>query len=118
LARDLIEIGCHVDLTSGLVDISADRLLAHPLGTRPVVYIEPTRRFGWRAVAKRVFDLLLAICLLILTLPILIVSAILIKFDSKGPLFFTQPRLGRDGVIFGVRKLRTMIVGAEQMLDE
>jgi exopolysaccharide biosynthesis polyprenyl glycosylphosphotransferase len=118
LARDLIEIGCHVELTSGLVDISADRLLAHPLGTRPVVYIEPTRRFGWRAVAKRVFDLLLAICLLILTLPILIVSAILIKFDSKGPLFFTQPRLGRDGAIFGVRKLRTMVVGAEQMLDE
>ena len=118
LARDLIEIGCHVELTSGLVDISADRLLPHPLGTRPVVYVEPIRRFGWRAVAKRGFDLLLAVFLLIVTLPILIVSIVLIKLDSKGPLFFTQPRLGRNGVIFGVRKLRTMVVGAERMLDE
>jgi exopolysaccharide biosynthesis polyprenyl glycosylphosphotransferase len=118
LARDLIEVGCHVELTSGLVDISADRLLPHPLGTRPVVYIEPIRRFGWRAVAKRGFDLLLAVLLLLLTLPVLIVAAVLIKLDSKGPLFFTQPRLGRNGVIFGVRKLRTMVVGAEIMLDE
>jgi exopolysaccharide biosynthesis polyprenyl glycosylphosphotransferase len=118
LARDLIEVGCHVELTSGLVDISADRLLPHPLGTRPVVYVEPIRRFGWRAVAKRVFDLLFAVLLLILTLPVLIVTAVLIKLDSKGPLFFTQPRLGRNGVIFGVRKLRTMVVGAERMLDE
>jgi exopolysaccharide biosynthesis polyprenyl glycosylphosphotransferase len=118
LARDLIEVGCHVELTSGLVDISADRLLPHPLGTRPVVYVEPIRRFGWRAVAKRVFDLLFAVLLLVLTLPVLIVSAVLIKLDSKGPLFFTQPRLGRDGAIFGVRKLRTMVVGAERMLDE
>src|SRR5205085_6740008 len=79
LARDLIEVGCHVELTSGLIDISADRLLAHPLGTRPVVYIEPTRRSGWRAVAKRVFDLLLAVGLLLVTLPVLVVSAVLIK---------------------------------------
>jgi len=118
LARDLIEVGCHVELTSGLVDISADRLLAHPLGTRPVVYVEPIRRFGWRAVAKRVFDLFLATLLLVLTLPLLIVSAVLIKLDSKGPLFFTQLRLGRDGVVFGVRKLRTMVIGAELMLDD
>jgi lipopolysaccharide/colanic/teichoic acid biosynthesis glycosyltransferase len=82
------------------------------------VYVEPIRRFGWRAVAKRVFDLLFAVLLLILTLPVLIVTAVLIKLDSKGPLFFTQPRLGRNGVIFGVRKLRTMVVGAERMLDE
>ena len=54
LARELIEIGCHVELTSGLVDISADRLLARPLGRRAVMYIEPVRRLGWRAVAKRV----------------------------------------------------------------
>ena len=118
LARDLIEVGCHVELTSGLVDICADRLLPHPLGTRPVVYVEPIRRFGWRAVAKRAFDLLLAVFLLVLTLPILIVSAIFIKLDSKGPLFFTQPRLGRNGVIFGVRKLRTMVADAERMLDD
>jgi exopolysaccharide biosynthesis polyprenyl glycosylphosphotransferase len=118
LARDLIEVGCHVELTSGLVDISADRLLPHPLGTRPVVYVEPIRRSGWRGVAKRGFDLLLALLLLVLTLPVLIVSAVLIKLDSKGPLFFTQPRLGRNGVVFGVRKLRTMVVGAERMLDD
>lgn len=44
LARALLELEYHVELTSGLVDIPADRLLARPLGRRPVVYIPPTRR--------------------------------------------------------------------------
>ena len=44
LARALLELEYHVELTSGLVDIPADRLLARPLGRRPVVYIPPARR--------------------------------------------------------------------------
>lgn len=117
LARELIEIGCHVELTSGLVDISADRLLARPLGRRAVMYIEPVRRLGWRAVAKRAFDIIITAGLLVVGAPILIVAALLIKLDSKGPVFFSQVRVGKDGRLFRVRKLRTMVADAEQQLE-
>jgi exopolysaccharide biosynthesis polyprenyl glycosylphosphotransferase len=117
LARELIEIGCHVELTSGLVDISADRLLARPLGRRAVMYIEPVRRLGWRAVAKRAFDIIIATGLLVFASPILAIAALLIKLDSNGPVFFSQVRVGKDGKLFRVRKLRTMVNDAEQQLE-
>jgi exopolysaccharide biosynthesis polyprenyl glycosylphosphotransferase len=117
LARELIEIGCHVELTSGLVDISADRLLARPLGRRAVMYIEPVRRLGWRAVAKRTFDIIIATGLLVFASPVLAIAALLIKLDSNGPVFFSQVRVGKDGKLFRVRKLRTMVNDAEQQLE-
>lgn len=118
LARELMECGYHVELTSGLVDISADRLLTRPLGRRPVMYIEPVRLAGWRAVAKRSFDVILAAVLLFFAMPILVISAILIKLDSRGSVFFSQVRVGKKGRLFRVWKLRTMVADAEEMLDD
>jgi exopolysaccharide biosynthesis polyprenyl glycosylphosphotransferase len=118
LARELMECGYHVELTSGLVDISADRLLTRPLGRRPVMYIEPVRLAGWRAVAKRSFDVVLASVALFFATPLLFVSAILIKLDSRGPVFFSQVRVGRKGKLFRVWKLRTMVADAEDLLED
>jgi exopolysaccharide biosynthesis polyprenyl glycosylphosphotransferase len=118
LARELMECGYHVELTSGLVDISADRLLTRPLGRRPVMYIEPVRLAGWRAVAKRSFDTILAAVALCFAAPVLLVSAILIKLDSRGPVFFSQVRVGRKGKLFRVWKLRTMVADAEDLLED
>jgi len=117
LARDLTDAGFHVEITSGLVDISADRLLAHPLGRRPVLYVEPVHRVGWRAAAKRLFDLMVAGTLLVLSSPVLAICAVLIKIDSRGPVFFSQVRVGKDGRLFRFWKLRTMVPEAEHMLD-
>jgi exopolysaccharide biosynthesis polyprenyl glycosylphosphotransferase len=118
LARDLMDKGFHVELTAGLVDIAADRLIARPLGRRPVLYVEPVRRVGWRAAAKRLFDLVMAGSMLLLLLPLLAVCAVLVKLDSRGPVFFRQVRLGKNGKTFKLAKLRTMVVGAELMVDE
>jgi exopolysaccharide biosynthesis polyprenyl glycosylphosphotransferase len=118
LARELIEMGCHVELTSGLVDISADRLIARPLGRRPVMYIEPVKRVGWRAVAKRMFDVAVAAFGLVFAAPVVLAVAIATKLDSPGPVFFSQERIGKDGELFPVRKLRSMVVDAEQRLED
>jgi len=117
LARELMELGYHVELTSGLVDISADRLIARPLGRRPVMYVEPVRLSGWRAAAKRGFDIVVSAASLLVIAPVIAVAAIAIKLDSRGPVFFMQARVGRNGKLFRVRKLRTMIADAEQMLE-
>lgn len=57
---------------------------------------------------KRVFDLLVSAPILLLLGPVLCVAAILIRLDSAGPVLFTQPRLGKNGVVFVVYKFRTM----------
>ena len=57
---------------------------------------------------KRVFDIVFTAIALIALLPILFFVAILIKLESKGPLFFTQERVGKKGKIFKLLKFRSM----------
>lgn len=57
---------------------------------------------------KRVLDVLLAIFGILVTLPVFIVVAFCIKLDSKGPVIFFQPRLGKDAKAFTLYKFRTM----------
>jgi undecaprenyl phosphate N,N'-diacetylbacillosamine 1-phosphate transferase len=66
---------------------------------------------------KRLIDIFGSIIGLIIILPLLIIIALLIKFTSKGPIFFKQERLGKDGKIFKIIKFRTMIVNAENIGD-
>jgi len=64
-------------------------------------------------VAKEVVDIVLGSILLVLLLPVLIACAAIIRLTSKGPVFFTQIRLGKDGRSFKMHKLRTMFADAE-----
>ncbi len=63
---------------------------------------------------KRVFGVLLASFGLLLSAPLIIVIAILIKIDSPGPVLFVQERVGKDGKIFKLYKFRSMRVDAEK----
>jgi exopolysaccharide biosynthesis polyprenyl glycosylphosphotransferase len=64
-------------------------------------------------VLKRSFDLVGAgFCLLVLS-PLLVLVAVMIKLDSRGPVFFRQTRIGRDGLPFEMWKFRSMIDGAD-----
>jgi sugar transferase (PEP-CTERM system associated) len=66
-----------------------------------------------RDVVKRGFDLLASGILLLATSPIIAVTALLIKLDSTGPLFYRQERVGEGGRTFAVTKFRSMRVDAE-----
>lgn len=118
LARDLLDQGVHVELSSTLRDISSQRLTVRPLGRFPIVYVEPVTRGGWRAWAKRTFDVVGAGLGLILMAPILAAVAVVVKLDSRGPVLFRQVRVGRDSEPFSVLKVRTMVVDAEARLAE
>lgn len=65
-------------------------------------------------VAKRALDLALSFFLLILCLPIMLIVALLIKLTSRGPVFFSQIRAGKNGKGFTMYKFRTMREGAEE----
>lgn len=118
LIRDLVEAGFHVELSSTLADIAPERLTVRPLGRFPVVYIEPRRRQGWRALAKRSFDVVVACAALVVLGPVLAAIAIGVRATSSGPALFRQERIGRNGVAFDVLKFRTMVVDAEDRLAE
>ena len=118
MARDLLDQGIHVELSSTLRDIASERLTVRPLGRFPVVYVEPVTREGWRAGAKRAFDLVVGLVTLLVAAPVLAVAALAIKLDSRGPVLFRQVRVGRNSEPFHVLKLRSMVVDAESQLAD
>ena len=68
----------------------------------------------YKSFFKRFFDFLFAVIILIVSSPILLILAIAIKLDSKGPVIFKQVRVGKDGRVYDMYKFRSMCVGAEQ----
>lgn len=68
----------------------------------------------YKAFLKRFIDILLASLILILSSPILLILAIAVKLDSRGPVVFKQKRLGLNGKEFWIYKFRTMCVNAEK----
>ncbi|MDY4604554.1 sugar transferase [Clostridium tertium] len=69
-------------------------------------------------LSKRIIDIIGSLIGLILLSPILIIVGILIKFESKGPIVFTQKRVGKDGKEFDMYKLRSMVVNAEEIKEK
>ena len=118
LIRSLTEHGLHVEISSTLCDIASDRLTVRPIGRLPVLYIEPSVRDGWRARAKRAFDVVVAAAALVVATPVIVASMILVKCSSSGPVLFRQHRVGLDGRLFEILKLRTMVVDAEDRLAD
>ena len=64
---------------------------------------------------KRFFDVLISFLGLVITSPILLIIAIAIKLESKGPVIFKQERVGKNGKVYRMYKFRSMCDGAEQM---
>lgn len=67
----------------------------------------------YRRFIKRFLDVLFALFILIVASPVLLIVAVAVKVDSKGPIVFKQKRLGLNGKTFEMYKFRTMVVNAE-----
>lgn len=68
-------------------------------------------------VAKRFFDIVLSLCGLVILSPLFLITAVAIRLDSKGPAFYSQKRIGKNGKPFIMYKFRSMCVDAEQQLE-
>jgi lipopolysaccharide/colanic/teichoic acid biosynthesis glycosyltransferase len=69
-------------------------------------------------MSKRVFDLLFGILALILAMPLMAVSAFMVYLEDGAPVIFRQKRVGRDGKLFEIYKLRTMVKNAEHLQSQ
>src|SRR5262245_39104495 len=70
---------------------------------------------NWYVPCKLVGDMAAAIILLVATLPLLLLAALLVKLTSRGPIFYSQTRLGRNGRPFSIYKIRTMRHNCESL---
>jgi exopolysaccharide biosynthesis polyprenyl glycosylphosphotransferase len=67
---------------------------------------------------KRLIDIIGSLCGIIVLSPLLLIVSLLIKLESKGPIFFSQKRVGLNDKEFNMYKFRSMIVNAEELLDK
>ncbi len=88
----------------------------------PIVEVKKTPLDGWGRIAKRIFDIIGSIFLIILTSPFILFSVLLIKIDSHGPVFFSRRddgsplfRVGQGGKLFRYFKFRSMVPGTDSM---
>ena len=71
-----------------------------------------------RAITKRIVDIVLSTLAIAVLLPVFIILAVLVKIESKGPVFYISKRAGRGYKIFNFLKFRTMILDADKNIDD
>ncbi|NUO79982.1 undecaprenyl-phosphate glucose phosphotransferase [candidate division KSB1 bacterium] len=81
----------------------------------PLIEILPQYMPTWERIAKRVLDFTLSLVILVLFAPVWLLVALIIKLDSRGPIFYKQERMGKDGRRFNVIKFRSMVSDAEKL---
>ena len=116
VARELVDRGVHVHVSSGLRGVDHRRLRNLPLAHEPFYYLEPACLSRWQRSCKRALDITVAGGAGIVLSPILVAAGIAVKLGDRGPVLFRQTRIGRDGRPFTVLKLRTMVPDAETQL--
>ena len=79
-----------------------------------LIFSEGFRKSPLRSFMKRTGDLVLSVLMLVALSPLILLTAILIKLDSKGPIIFSQERVGQYGKSFNVHKFRSMVSDAEK----
>lgn len=93
--------------------ILASEVSVADLGGLPLLTVRDIALRGWKLTLKRAMDLLVSAVGLVVLSPLMLLMALLIKLDSKGPVFYAQERMGLDSVPFQMVKFRSMKEGAE-----
>lgn len=110
--------GTDIDLVvaPGIMDVAGPRVRTRPVQGLPLIHVEAPRFSGPTLVFKNIMDRTLAAVGLLLLLPLFLTVALSIALTDRGPVFFGQERVGRDGRTFRMLKFRTMITDAESAL--
>ena len=98
-----------------MLDIAGPRLTVRPAAGLPLLHLDEAILSRPQAFAKRSLDLIGALALSLLLLPVFLACAIAVRLSSKGPVLFRQPRIGSGGRPFTMIKFRTMVEGADAM---
>jgi exopolysaccharide biosynthesis polyprenyl glycosylphosphotransferase len=122
LMWELEPLGVELVVSPGVMDVARSRLAMRPIAGLPLLYIDKPQYQGAKRIQKRAFDFCFALAALIVSSPVLLVTALAVKMTSRGPIFYKAERIGIDGKPFLMFKFRTMVEDADKelmsLLDE
>ena len=100
-------------VSPAITGVSSSKLTTRVIAGSPLLEIASTKFTGPQYLLKTALDLVLGLVAFLVSLPIVLVTALIVKISDGGPAFFTQTRVGLNGKEFTIYKLRSMKVGAE-----
>lgn len=115
---DVEAMNLEVALITSAVDVSGHETNIRVIQGSTVMTISLPQYSPWAMFKKRVFDIVVSLMALVGTAIITILVAIAIKVTDRGPIFYTQTRVGRRGKPFKMIKFRSMVVNADKMKSE
>jgi len=113
LGWDLEGTGIGMVLAPGMTQVAGPRILTRPVAGLPLMHVEAPRFTGPRRAMKTTFDVVGAIVLGLVLLPLFALIAVLVRRD-RGPAIYRQTRVGIGGETFMMWKFRSMVVGADR----
>ena len=113
LVMECRELGIGVKIQPDLYEFFTGQARLLAIHGMPLIDINPELMKTWERFIKRAIDIALSACVLILGFPFLLITALLVRLDSKGPVIFKQIRVGKNGRVFTMYKFRSMVVDAE-----
>jgi exopolysaccharide biosynthesis polyprenyl glycosylphosphotransferase len=96
------------------LEMSLRRSRVHEMEDLLIVELQTPRLTRGQNLLKRIFDVASAATLLVLSSPLMLITAIVIRLNSRGPAVFRQDRVGREGAEYQLYKFRTMVTDAEK----
>lgn len=113
MLQDLEGLDVDLQMSAGLFEMVTDRLDLRDVGGIPMLGLRTVNLKEGNLLLKRAFDIIVSVLSLALASPVMLVSMILIKLDSPGPVFYVQQRVGKNNESFNIYKFRTMRMDAE-----
>lgn len=108
IAAQCSERGIKVNIEPDLYDIFTGQTRAQNIYGIPLIEIRTQLMKPWQLVIKRLFDIMFSMAVILIGLPIWLLIALIVKLDSPGKVFYTQPRVGKNGKVFKMFKFRSM----------
>jgi len=114
IINDLEGVDVLIKVKPNNYDILAGRVKMQSIFDVPLIEIKHDLMPVWQFSLKRVFDVVISLSALFLLSPLFLISTILVKIGSQGPVFFYQERIGIHGGLFKIIKFRSMSIDAEK----
>ncbi|MDD5605863.1 MAG: sugar transferase [Patescibacteria group bacterium] len=108
LIRFCEDNGIALQYIPSLTGLYTSQMTIDTISGYPIIELSPTPLAGWGRIAKRTFDIVVSTIGIIVLSPVMLAVATAIKLNSKGPIIFAQPRVGRRGELFTFYKFRSM----------
>jgi exopolysaccharide biosynthesis polyprenyl glycosylphosphotransferase len=113
LAWQLEGSGVDLVVAPSLTNVAGPRITIRPVAGLSLLHVDEPEFTGFRRLFKTVYDRALALAILVVLAPVLLLVAVLVRVSARGPVFFSQERVGQNGRTFRLWKFRSMYGDAE-----